>query len=80
MSSIHLHKIKAKFISDILKEILIKLLNHFNRHSGDRGNFRKAKKDLQDKIAEKEMKEEVRVIEMRENLDFDDGIDWDYKL
>ena len=29
------------------------------------------KKDVIEKIAEKEMKEEIRVIEMEENIDFD---------
>ena len=37
----------------------IDLKNMFDRHNNDWGEFRKAKKDLIDKIAEKELKTEI---------------------
>lgn len=43
----------------------------FARHNWDVGEFRKAKKNLIDKIAEKEMKEEIRTVVTSENIDFD---------
>lgn len=71
MSNTRLHKNKGKFNNGLLEDIPQDLENHFGRHNGDRGEFRKAKKDLVDKIAKKEMKEEVRIIETFENIDFD---------
>jgi hypothetical protein len=62
---------KALFMNGIEKDLPLKLKNHFDRRNRDSGEFRLAKKELQDKIAEKEMKEEVRVIKTGENIDFD---------
>jgi len=58
-------------MQDIIDEIPLKLKKHFDRHNYDRGEFRKAKKDLEDRIAEKELREEIRIVESGENIDFD---------
>ncbi len=65
------HKDKVKFRKDLLEKIPEYLRKTWYRHNWDIGEFRKAKKDLEDKIAEKELKEEVRVIDTGENIDFD---------
>jgi len=62
MSRSNLHKDKGKFNNGLLEEIPTKLLNFFTRHNNDWGEFRKAKKDLQNKIAEKEMNKEVETV------------------
>ena len=49
------------------KESLKKKDGHFRC----RCEYCLGKKDVIEKIAEKEMKEEIRVIEMEENIDFD---------
>ena len=71
MSNTYKHKNKGKFNNGLLEEIPTDLGNLFDRLNNDWGEFRKAKKDLEDKIAEKEMKEEVRVGLSGENLDFE---------
>lgn len=71
MSNTFIHKNKGKFNNGLLNEIPADLGNLFDRLNNDWGEFRKAKKDLKDKIAEKEMKEEVRVEISGENLDFE---------
>lgn len=59
MSNTHKHKNKGKFNNGMLDEIPQDLESYFDRHNFDIGEFRKTKKDLEDKIAEKEMKEEI---------------------
>ena len=59
MSDIFRHKDKGKFNNGLLDKIPTDLENMFNRHNNDWGEFRKAKKDLIDKIAEKELKTEL---------------------
>lgn len=59
MSDTKKHKDKGKFNNGLLKELPRDLENMFDRHNNDWGEFRKAKKDLIDKIAEKELKTEI---------------------
>ncbi len=59
MSDTFRHKDKGKFNNGLLDKIPIDLENMFNRHNNYWGEFRKAKKDLIDKIAEKELKTEI---------------------
>ncbi len=59
MSNTKKHKDKGKFNNGLLDKIPIDLENMFNRHNNEWGEFRKAKKDLIDKIAEKELKTEI---------------------
>lgn len=51
MSRTILHKLKALFKNGIIENIPRKLQNHYNRHNGDRGEFRAIKKELKEKIA-----------------------------
>lgn len=60
MSNTFKHKNKGKFNSKLLDELPKQLENMFDRHNNDWGEFRKAKKDLEDKIAEKEFKEQIK--------------------
>jgi hypothetical protein len=71
MSNTYKHKNKGKYNNGLLEELPTDLGNLFDRLNNDWGEFRKAKKDLSDKIAEKEMKEEVRIELAGENLDFE---------
>ena len=59
MSNTKNHKDKGKFNNGLLDKIPTDLENMFNRHNNYLGEFRKAKKDLIDKIAEKELKTEI---------------------
>ena len=59
MSNTFRHKDKGKFNNGLLDKIPTDLENMFNRQNNDLGEFRKAKKDLIDKIAEKELKTEI---------------------
>ena len=59
MSNTKKYKDKGKFNNGLLDKIPTDLENMFNRHNSDWGEFRKAKKDLIDKIAEKELKTEL---------------------
>lgn len=59
MSDTFRHKDKGKFNNGLLDKIPTDLENMFNRHNNYWGEFRKAKKDLIDKIAEKELKTEL---------------------
>jgi len=72
MSNTKKHKDKGKFHNDVLKadEVCDSTKLMWDRHNNDFGEFRKRKKDLEDKIAEKEMLEEVRVVIEGENIDF----------
>ena len=71
MSRTNLHKDKGKFNNGLLEEIPRNLQNHYDRHNNEFGEFSALKKNKTEKILDKEMKEEIRVIEMGENLDFD---------
>ena len=71
MSNTNKHKNKGKFNNGLLEELPRDLENMFDRHNFDIGEFRKAKKDIEDKIAEKEMKQEIKTVETGENIDFD---------
>ena len=59
MSDTFRHKDKGKFNNGLLDKIPTDLENMFDRHNNYWGEFRKAKKDLIDKIAEKELKTEL---------------------
>jgi hypothetical protein len=59
MSKTWKHKNKGKFNNGLLDEIPSDLKNMWDRSNNDWGEFRKAKKDLKDKIAEKELKTEI---------------------
>ena len=60
MSNTRKHKNKGKFNNGLLKEIPSDLENYFDRSNNDWGEFRKAKKDLKEKIAKKELKTEIK--------------------
>ena len=59
MSNTKKHKNKGKFNNGLLEELPRDLENMFDRHNNYWGEFRKAKKDLIDKIAEKELKRQI---------------------
>ena len=59
MSNTFKHKDKGKFNNGLLDKIPTDLENMFDRQNNEWGEFRKAKKDLIDKIAEKELKTEL---------------------
>ena len=60
MSNTKKHKDKGKFNNGLLDKIPTDLENMFNRRNSDWGEFRKAKKDLKEKIAEKELKRQIK--------------------
>lgn len=60
MSNTFKHKNKGKFNNSLLDELPKQLKSMFDRHNNDWGEFRKTKKDLEDKIAEKELKEQIK--------------------
>ena len=70
MSKTNKHKAKGKFNNGLLDELPSNLENMFDRSNNDWGEFRKAKKDLKDKIAEKELKTEIKEI-LEEGTDYD---------
>ena len=63
MSNTKKHKNKGKFNNGLLEELPRDLENMFDRHNNDWGEFRKAKKDLKEKIAEKELKRQIELDE-----------------
>ena len=63
MSNTHNHKNKGKFNNGMLDEITQNLESFFDRSNNDWGEFRKAKKDLEDKIAQKELKRQIELDE-----------------
>ena len=71
MSNTNLHKDKGKFNNGLLEEIPRNLQNHFDRHNNELGEFSAIKKSKTEKILDKEMKEEIRVVLKGENIDFD---------
>ena len=60
MSDTFRHKDKGKFNNGLLEELPRDLENMFDRHNNDWGEFRKAKKDLEDKIADEELKRQIK--------------------
>ena len=60
MSNTKKHKNKGKFNNGLLEEFPRDLENMFDRHNNDWGEFRKAKKDLKEKIADKELKNQIK--------------------
>ena len=62
MSNTKKHKDQGKFHNKILtsEEVCESTKQMWNRHNWERGRFRKAKKDLEYKIAEKELKKELK--------------------
>lgn len=71
MSNTNLHKDKGKFNNGLLEQIPRNLQNHFDRHNNELGEFSAIKKSKTEKILDKEMKEEIRVVLKGENIDFD---------
>ena len=59
MSNTKKYKDKGKFNNGLLDKIPTDLEKMFDRQNNEWGEFRKAKKDLIDKIAEKELKTEI---------------------
>ena len=59
MSDTKKHKEKGKFNNGLLEELPRDLENMFDRHNNDWGEFRKAKKDLEEKIADEELKRQI---------------------
>lgn len=59
MSNTRNHKDKGKFNNGLIDEIPTDLQNFFDRDNNEWGEFRKAKKDLEDKIAEKELEQQI---------------------
>ena len=59
MSNTKKHKNKGKFNNGLLEELPRDLENMFDRHNNDWGEFRKAKKDLEEKIADEELKRQI---------------------
>ena len=71
MSNTNLHKDKGKFNNGLLEEIPRNLQNYFDRSNWDIDEFRALKKNKTEKILDKEMKEEIRIVLKGENIDFD---------
>ena len=71
MSNTNLHKDKGKFNNGLLEEIPRNLQNYFDRSNWDIDDFRVLKKSKTEKILDKEMKEEIRIVLKGENIDFD---------
>ena len=63
MSDTFRHKNKGKFNNGLLEELPRDLEKMFDRWNWDVGEFRKAKKDLEDKIAQKELKRQIELDE-----------------
>jgi hypothetical protein len=71
MSNTRKHKDKGKWNNGLLEEVPDNLQNMWNRHNNDWAEFRAKKKEIEEKIAEKEMKQEIKTVETGENIDFD---------
>ena len=67
MSDTKKHKNKGKFNNGLLEELPIYLEKMFNRWNWEVGEFTKAKRELKDKIAEKELKEQLKIDEYNFN-------------
>ena len=59
MSDTKKHKNKGKFNNGLLEELPRDLEKMFDRWNWDVGEFRKAKKDLKEKIADEELKRQM---------------------
>ena len=59
MSDTFRHKNKGKFNNGLLEELSRDLEKMFDRCNWDVGEFRKAKKDLEEKIADEELKRQI---------------------
>ena len=72
--------LKSNKIKYLLDKTPQKLQNYFDRRNNDWGEFRKAKKDLVDKIAEKELKQQIKTDEynFKQNGEFIEDIDDPY--
>lgn len=72
MSNTHKHKDKGRWKNGV-GDLTRQLENLFDRDNWDIGEFRKAKKDLEDKIAKKELKQQLDT-----NIKTDDyeELDW----
>ena len=60
MSNTKKHKDQGKFNNRLLNELPIYLEKMFNRWNWEVGEFRKAKKDLKEKIADEELKRQIK--------------------
>jgi hypothetical protein len=70
MSNTFKHKNKGKYNNGTLEKLPADLENMFDRSNNEWGKFRKVKKYLTDKIAEKELKTEIKCF-IEEGTDFD---------
>lgn len=73
MSNTYKHKDKGKFHNKVIKynDVCESTKNMFERHNSDFGEDRERQLQIKYKIAEKEMKEEVRTVVSGEYIDFD---------
>ena len=80
MSDTHKHKNKGKFNNGLLDKLPSDLENYFDRSNNEWGQFRKAKKELIDKIAEKDLKQQIKTDEynFKQNGEFIEDIDDPY--
>ena len=60
MSNTKKHKDQGKFNNGLLNELPIYLEKMFNRWNWEVGEFRKAKRELKDKIADEELKRQIK--------------------
>ena len=60
MSDTKKHKNKGKFNNGLLEELPRDLEKMFDRWNWDVGEFRKAKKDLEEKITDEELKRQIK--------------------
>lgn len=71
MSDTKLHKDKGKFNNGLLEDIPRNLQNMWDRHNNELGEFSAIKKNKTEKIIDKEMKEEVRIVLKGEDIDYE---------
>lgn len=65
------------YLHGISDYVPISVRKKWNRRNFDKGSFSALKKAKTERIIDIETKEEIRVIEMWEHIDYDDGIVWD---
>lgn len=77
MSNTFKHKNKGKYNNGMIEDIPTDLQNMFDRSNNELGEFRKAKKNIEDKIAEKELKQQIKTDEynFKLNGEFIEGTD-----
>jgi hypothetical protein len=80
MSRTYKHKDKGKYNNGVLDKIPADLQNMWDRSNNEWGEFRKAKRDLIDKIAKKELKQQIKTDEynFKLNGEFIEDIDDPY--